>query len=321
MEHYGVDPDAAFRAAEVLKPQGSNPMARVPVAAISRLFRFGVMATEDPYFGLNVSRHLHLADLHAFGYALMASSTLMDYCRRLVQYYPVFSSGAREVTLEQDGEHVSLRWHLTEGVCGETKDAVLAFFVTSMRQLYRPAMNPVRVEFHHAMPSEGEEPYRRLFRAPIVFNAPQPALVISRQDLEQPLVGACPELAQYHDQVVQGYLARLDGNDVVRTVRRKIVEFLPTGECGRERVAQAMCMSASTLQIKLAQRDTSFQAILDETRKELACGYVQQLSRPLIEIAFQLGFSDSSNFTRAFKRWTGLSPSDYRLRQRYQGQS
>ncbi|MET3449661.1 AraC-like DNA-binding protein [Ralstonia sp. 1138] len=296
-------------------------MARVPVAAISRLFRFGVMATEDPYFGLSVSRHLHLADLHAFGYALMASSTLMDYCRRLAQYYPVFSSGVSEVTLDQDDDEVSLRWHLAEDVCGETEDTVLAFLVTSMRQLYRPTMNPVRIAFHHAMPSEGDGPYRRLFYAPIVFNAPQPALVMSRQDLEQPLVGACPELARYHDQVVQSYLARLDASDVIRMVRRKIVEFLSTGECGRERVAQAMCMSASTLQVKLAQRETTFQTILDDTRKELACVYVQQLSWPLIEIAFQLGFSDSSNFTRAFKRWTGLSPSDYRLRQGYQCQS
>jgi AraC-like DNA-binding protein len=71
-------------------------------------------------------------------------------------------------------------------------------------------------------------------------------------------------------------------------------------------------MSPATMQRKLTQRDTKFQQLLDDTRKELACSYVQQPSRSMTEITFLLGFTDSSNFTRAFKRWTGTSPTSYK---------
>lgn len=317
LEHYGVEPGSVLRMAGIQTPLANDPLLRVPVTTMTRLFRACVDATQDPYFGLTASRYIHVSNIHALGYALMTSSTLMDYCRRLARYYH-FASQVCEVEVEQSGEEISLRWHLNAAVCGETEDAVLAFVVAQMRQLHRPTIDPIRIEIQHAMPAKGDGPYRQLFRAPIVFNARQPMVVMSRRDLEQPLASGCPELAQYHDQVVKTYLARLERNDILLMVQKTIIELLPSGECGRERVAQAMCMSPSTLQAKLLQRQTNFQAILDETRKELACGYVQQVTRPLIEIAFLLGFSDSSNFTRAFKRWTGLSPSEYRLKQTIQ---
>lgn len=313
LDQYGVNPGRIFRAVGIPETLGNDPMTRLPVDTMTRLFRACVDVTHDPGFGLTVARYIHISNLHALGYALAASSTLMDFCQRVVRYFRLVSQTA-DITLEQAGDEVTLRCRLLTDICAETEDAFLGFLVLSMRQLHKPSVNPVRVEFHHPCPREGDEPYARLFRSPVVFGAPQPVLVLRRSDLEQPLLGACPEIAQYHDHVADTYLARLDRNDVIAMARKLIVEFLPTGDCGRERVAQAMCMSPSTLQAKLLQRDTNFQAILDDTRKELACGYVQQPNRPLTEIAFLLGFSDSSNFTRAFKRWTGVSPSEYRFK-------
>jgi AraC-like DNA-binding protein len=77
-------------------------------------------------------------------------------------------------------------------------------------------------------------------------------------------------------------------------------------------VAASLFMSATTLQAKLAQRGTSFQQLLDDTRKELACSYLRQATRSVTEVTFMLGFADTSNFTRAFKRWTGVSPTEFR---------
>lgn len=93
---------------------------------------------------------------------------------------------------------------------------------------------------------------------------------------------------------------------------QKIIEFLPTGDCNRDKVAKALFMSPTTLQLGLSQRGTNFQQLLDDTRKELASGYLRQAARSVIEITFLRGFTDTSNFTRAFKRWTGFSPTDFR---------
>ena len=120
------------------------------------------------------------------------------------------------------------------------------------------------------------------------------------------------ELAQLNDNLATRYLARLDKSDVVTTVRQKIIEYLPNGDCTREKVAGVMCISPTTLQFKLSQRGTSFLELLDTTRKELAASYVQQSALSITEITFLLGFSDTSNFTRAFKRWEGMSPTSFR---------
>ena len=99
---------------------------------------------------------------------------------------------------------------------------------------------------------------------------------------------------------------------MVTRVRQKIIEFLPNGDCSRDKVASALAVSPTTLQFKLAERNTTFHDLLDSTRRELAASYVQQASLSITEITFLLGFSDTSNFTRAFKRWEGVSPTQFR---------
>jgi AraC-like DNA-binding protein len=311
LDHYGVDASRVFKVAGIPPAIGNDPFSRLPVDTITQLFRVCVDVTHDPYFGLAVARFIHISNLHALGFALAASSTLMDVCKRVARYFRLVSQ-TTEIALDESGDDTVMRFNLLADVCGESEDAFLAYLIMSMRQLHKGSFNPIRVDLHHDVPREGPGPYEKLFRAPVIFGAEQAALVFFRTDLQQPLAGACPELAQHHDNIVTDYLARLDRSDVPAVAKQKIVEFLPTGECTRERVAQAMCMSPTTLQAKLLRRGTSFQAILDDTRKELACSYVRQGSPSFTEITFLLGFSDTSNFTRAFRRWTGCSPTDFR---------
>ncbi|MFW6098553.1 MAG: AraC family transcriptional regulator [bacterium] len=314
LDHYGVDAERVFKVVGVPVAITNDPMFRLPVDTMTQLYRVCVDVTHDPYFGLSVARFIHISNLHALGYAMAASSTLLDFCKRVVRYFRLVSQTA-EIVLEEGDRTVIMRLKLHAAVSGETEDAFLGFLILSMRQLHKASFNPIRAEFHHAMPTDGSAPYEKLFRSSVSFGNQDLALVFARDDLTQPLLGACPELAQYHDNIANEYLAKLDKNDVLALVRQKIIEFLPTGTCTRERVAQAICMSPTTLQIKLLKRDTSFQEVLDETRRELACSYVLRASGSITEIAFLLGFSDSSNFTRAFRRWTGLSPSTFRQQQ------
>ena len=311
LKSHGVDSGPIFRAFHIDTAIANDPMSRLPVDTVTQLYKACVDVTGDAYFGLTVARHIHISNLHALGFGLAASSTLMDFLKRVERYFKL-ASQVGDVTLEQrDGELVMRVAHRT-AVCGETEDAFLGFLVLSMRLLHQQDFNPLHVAMHHPEPPQGDDAYVRLFRAPVTFDAPCSALTLPMNALQQPLAGACPELALHNDSLALAYLARLDKGDVVAAARQRIIEFLPTGECTRERVAQAMVMSASTLQTRLARHETSFQSLLDETRKDLACQYVSQPTRSITEITFLLGFTDSSNFSRAFKRWTGHSPSDFR---------
>jgi AraC-like DNA-binding protein len=313
LEYSGVDSARVFRAAAVSPPMANDPMLRVPVADISKLYRTCVEVTNNPYFGLTVARFIHISNLHALGFALAASDTLMEFCLRIERYFRVVSESAKVTIRQADGQVMLSADHLTE-VSGETEDAFLGFVVIAMRQSSNVAFNPLAVEFRHAAPRDGAGPYEALFRAPIHFDRPQSRLVFAEADLQRKLAGACPELAQINDNIAVKYLARLDRNDVISLAKQKIVEQLANGECTRELIAKSMGMSATALQFKLSKRDTSFHELLDGTRQEMACSYLQQSALPVTEIAFLLGFNDTSNFARAFKRWTGMSPTDFRDR-------
>jgi AraC-like DNA-binding protein len=314
LESCGVDSARIFRAAGVPTDLSNDPMSRLSVATLTRLYRTCVDVTNNPYFGLTVARFVHISNLHALGYALAASATLMDFCRRLERYFRLVSQSAK-VSVTEAGDNVILRFDYLAEISGETEDAFFSFLVLTMRLLYKRGFNPVRVEFHRPMPREGAEPYEALMHAPVSFSQTDGVLVFEKADLMQPLDGSCPELAQVNDNIVVSYLARLDKSDVITGVTQKIIEFLPDGDCGRDKVANALCMSPTTLQSKLSQRGTNFQQLLDDTRKELARSYLQQPARSVTEITFLLGFTDTSNFTRAFKRWTGVSPTDFRHQQ------
>ncbi|MBK5354678.1 AraC family transcriptional regulator [Pseudomonas sp. TH41] len=307
----GVDSKRIFSAMGIALGVSTDPMTRLPVATMTRLYRACVDVTNNPYFGLAVAKHIHLTHLHALGYSLAASGTLMDFCRRLERYFRLVSQVAK-ANVTQTDDQVLMRFdHLLE-LCSETEDAFFGFLIRTMRLLYKQEFKPLRVELCRPMPHEGAGPYLSLFRAPVLFGQASSLLVFDKAELVQALSGSCPELAQVNDNIIISYLARLDKSDVITGVTQKIIEFLPDGDCTRDKVASALCMSPTKLQLKLSQRGTNFQQLLDDTRKELACSYLSQASRPVTEITFLLGFSDTSNFTRAFKRWTGLSPTDFR---------
>lgn len=311
LEYTGIDSNRIFQAVGIPLSLKNDPMCRLPVATLSKLFRACVDVTHNPYFGLTVAKFIHISNLHALGYALAASSNLMEFCQRLARFFRLASQTC-DVSVTESESEVLLNIKLLVAVTAETEDALMGFVVLAMRQLYKPEFNPLRVGLSHPMPREGAEPYETLFRAPVSFGESGPMMVLSKKDLQQPLAGGCAELAQLNDNLATKYIARLDKDDVVTTVRQKIIEYLPNGDCTRDKVASAMCISPSTLQFKLSQRDTNFHELLDTIRKELAASYVQQSALSITEITFLLGFNDTSNFTRAFKRWEGMSPTSYR---------
>ena len=138
--------------------------------------------------------------------------------------------------------------------------------------------------------------------------------MFKRSDLDRPLPASNRELAQANDRILADYLAELQRNRLVNQVRAALIDELPNGKPSEEVIAQAVYMGARTLQRKLAGEGSSFSKLLDEVRKELAERYIEDQTRTISEVSFLLGFSESSAFSRAFRRWTGEAPSRYRSR-------
>jgi AraC-like DNA-binding protein len=114
------------------------------------------------------------------------------------------------------------------------------------------------------------------------------------------------------DEVIVQYLAKLNDNDIANKVRKTVAETLIHGEPGKQEIADELNMSPRTLQRRLEEAGTSVKEIIDETRQQLSMNFLDQPHYSIKEVAYALGFSDPSNFARAFKRWTGETPRQYR---------
>ena len=133
-----------------------------------------------------------------------------------------------------------------------------------------------------------------------------------KSDILEQLGSGNPELARVNDEQAEAYLAAFTPVSTSHTVANRIIELLPDGPPSQKDIAEALHVSNRTLQRKLKDEGTSFIDLLQDARLSLARKYLAQPQRSIVEIAYLLGFSEPSTFSRAFKRWTGHAPAEYR---------
>lgn len=231
---------------------------------------------------------------------------------RFIRYLRIVSE---KIFLKLEEDPDGLRLDLSYKILGMRVpaqiDMGMAMSIHICRLNFGENLKPVVVNFMHDAPPCAEE-YLALFKAPVRFSAERDSMTFSFPDVDRYLMGSNSQLARLNDQVMIEYLAKLDKDDIVNRVTAVIVDMLPSGGVADEKVAGILNMSVRSLQRRLKEVGTTFRTILDITRKDLASTYVRDPDIELAEVAFLLGFSDQSAFSRAFKRWTGNPPSAIR---------
>ncbi len=311
---YGVDADAVFREVGLDPGALKDPGARYPLASMTRLWILARDRSGDPCFGLRAAEQWYPTTWHGLGYAWLASATLEEALRRLVRYSAVVSNAAEfQLTEAGGGFRLGMRAHRESGVepGAVAIDAVTANVVHMCRLTYGADFNPSRIELAH--PGEGCRRHRReFFRCPIRYDADETAVEIERQVACKPLSTANADLAHANERVIADYLAELRGGGVAMKVRARLVDCLSSGDATEKNVAESLHMSPRTLQRRLAEENTTYKKVLEETRRQLAKRFISDHGLTLNEITYLLGFSEISSFSRSFKRWTGMAPTVYR---------
>jgi AraC-like DNA-binding protein len=281
---------------------------------MSQVYELAEAATDDPAFGLSIAEYVHPTSLHALGFSLLASSTLESFCRRVVRYFRLVTTNA-ECQMERTASEYRLVMVPTiDGHLYYPQDAWMATMLRFMREIYRPDFTPLSVCLRRPRPRYKLKQFAKFFGVDVEFGCEANRLVLDPRDMEMELPAANAELARHNDAVVMALLARMDRDDIITRVHALFVELLPSGECSKEKVAAQLNMSDRCLQSKLALRNTSYRNLLNETRRELAEQYMQQGVHSVSEVTYLLGFADVSSFSRGFRTWVGVSPSEYRDR-------
>jgi len=312
-EEYGIDPEPIFLQAGLSLVPPESPQLRYPLSKIRELWGLSREATGDDAIGLKTGRYAKPAHFYAFGYSWMASSSLLGAMQRLTRYLRLMSTASVEISLTETHDSYALSTVFPdasnsppkEGIdCGMT--AILALCDIVAEQEIRP----LRVELT-CPATVHPEAYRDALRAPIQFNAEIGTFHFDKDVLRAPLPYGTPDVAKATDRIAEQYIEALDPNKVASQVGRLLINLLPSGNADQELVSKRLNRSTSTLQRQLQAEGTSYRDVLKSTQRRLAKNYLRDSKHSHAQIAYLLGFSEQSNFSRAFKRWTSLSPRQF----------
>jgi len=313
IEHYDLAPETLLRAAGIDPALIRNPHARIPSQKGEALLHALATQIPDPAFGLEAGHCWHPSNLGALGYAWLASSSLRTALGRLARYWRIINLQVIATLSDVPGgvafAHLPPRGdEVIERVRG---DMVMAIVLDMCRSNFGRTLTPRRVDLRHAAPADAK-PYETLFGCPVVFGCDANRLVLERADADRALPTSNRQLAAVHDRILVEELARLDKKDVMARFRASLLERLTSGELSEHDLARDLNMSRRSLQRRLAEADSTYQSLLDDTRRDLALRHIEDPAKSVTDVTFLLGYSQQSAFTRAFRRWTGTSPSAYR---------
>lgn len=313
-DNYGIDPAPIYEELGI-SPQGpAEAGERIPNRIINALLERAESASRDPGLGIRVGERAQPNHFFVVGHIWLTSGNLVEAIEKLLRYESILNSGDTDLAFDMDDGFYCLKeaYPNPADYPGKLRLDISIASVLAMCRIARG--QPVyaqRLDLYGADHSP-KDIYRPLVKGPVTMSDKHNALYFRAEDLEAPLSGAIPDLADATCRIADRYLQSLDESKVAHQVRAELVQLLPGGTVDQDKIASNLYRSASTLQRQLSAEGTSYRDVLDETRRELAEAYLRDGRHSLAQTAFLVGFSDQSNFARAFKRWTGLSPGEFR---------
>ena len=290
----------------------------IPFGIASRLILLAAEETRCPHFGLLLGqRHeQQLSMLGPIGFLMQNSPSVGEALRNLNRYLHLHVEGGTCALQLHRGEAVYTFTIDLPGIIGvdQMLDSATATLFKFMRMLCGREWLPSAVCYAHRSPAD-TTPYRNLFRAPVLFDQEITGLYFPASCLELPVPNADPDRCN----LIQSYIAEIEqqySGDFPGQMRNVVRTMLPTGKCAADRLAELFSMHLRTLQRRLADNGTTFEAIVDETRQEIATHHLAKKNTSISQLSAILGYHDSRAFIRAFRRWTGATPTEWRTRHR-----
>ena len=291
-----------------------DPDNRIPFAQLVALYEKAAELTGDNNFGLHLGQSITPTAFDVVGYCALNSQTLGAAFARVARYHSIWTDGAL-FTVETTNDTSAVVYSYADtSIHDHRQDAemTLAIVTTLCRNIASADFAPTFVEFQHDAPRDTSE-HRRLFRCPMEFRSPSNKLTFPSTFLSLPIAKADASLCALLDRHAEELLAKFPPqHSLVDQVRSIITAELRGGDPSLEHVADKLSLTPRTLQRKLQDLGASHNELLDQMRRQLAMRYLREREMAICEVAYLLGFSESSSFHRAFKRWTGLTPKDFR---------
>jgi AraC-like DNA-binding protein len=306
LREMGGDPTVILPRAGLETSALDHVENRIRYVSLGGLFHECALATGCPHFGLLAYQRVRLSHLGLPGELMRYSATLRAGLQKFIVYQHLDNQGMGTF-LSEDKEIASLGCAVFQNgaeFVEQIYDAFLAVACNVMRELWGSRWAPEEVQFSRTKPVDVGA-YRRFFRAPCRFDRERTAIFFPTTLLNKPMPEANPERLKTLEQ--QALI--VGKGDLLSRLRRALRTMLLSGRSSAQEVAAFLFLHRRTLSRRLHDQGTNFQQVLDEIRFEAACQLLDKTRLSLTDIAASLGYSESSAFTRAFRRWSGAAPS------------
>ncbi|MGB3622649.1 AraC family transcriptional regulator [Ketobacter sp. MCCC 1A13808] len=312
MQDLGIDTSVVLQRIGLKHEQLEEKDLRTPHSAQTLFWSVIEEVANDPDIGLHLGEKIPVFKGQVLEYLFLSSETFGEGLKRALNYQRLLSD-AVNANLDQDevglfvgnvgfASGAGYR-HLTECVV----IAVLKFF----DYVTEGAFKPLEIHFEHAAGHNLAE-YERVFTCPVKFQCEANRIYFTAESMQVPSAHAQPELLRLHEQLANEHVAKLEKQDFISKVYRLIGELLESGNANLETVADRLGIKPRSLRTRLAEVDTNFNQLLADYRCNLAKKLLARTDESIDEIVYLTGFSEPSTFYRAFKRWVGQTPVEYR---------
>jgi AraC-like DNA-binding protein len=313
LEQYGLDP--ARLAA---------PGARMSIPRYMRLGHAAIQLTGEPGLGLRMGQLSRLSQAGLAGVTAAQAPTVREAARCLIRFEALYGSNYRgQSSFHEDAQGAWLRFYSISPYNAYNRfvvDSIIAGWLRQLSTLAGCSLRADKIEIEFSAPGYADQ-YAELSDSPISFDAENNQLRLSQASLGLRNPDHCPSTWQHLLLLCEKELEQLTRT---RSLRERITQLLgPLLNGGREpdleEVAARLKLPTWTLRRKLAEEGTQYRAILNDTRRDLAMTYIRDTELAFGEIAYLLGFASAEAFQRAFKRWNGQTPGEFRRSQRQAG--
>jgi AraC-like DNA-binding protein len=272
---------------------------RAPRNAVYDVYEALAREIGDPQLGLKVAGRRQIVNLGEF--AVTTAPTLGEALAVWARYYPI--EGDNRIEVAEKDRRVVIRQHLGNHEARQFGDSLIAFQVPLIRNTYAgEAWAPIAVRLPYRRPADAAT-LEAILRCPIHYDASALEIDIARHDLALPHRRSDPALHELLIRLTAERVPPLPDRGIGEQVRDVLLEELPRGTASLVGVAARLNTSVRTLQRSLATEGTSYYAILEDTRRQLATHLLQDRKRRIIDVALDLGFDDPSSLYRALQRW------------------
>lgn len=313
MKVRGIDTHEVFRRLGVDEAYLHSAQLRTPHSAQAFFWQLLEDMTGDPDIGLHLGQALPPYKGQVLEYLFLSSPSFGEGLRRALNYQRLLSDAANSDFVVEGDECYLLLNAATDEIkrLRHFNECFVQGLITFFRFVTDDRFRPSRVDFEHAR-DQGRDKVEAVLNCPVRFGADQNRLYFSVDLLSHSSPHAEPELLALHEQFASEQVARLEKQDIVGQVERIVAELLESGEVTLESVAGRLGIKPRTLRTRLSEADTSFNQVLADFRYRLARKLLATTEESIDEIVYLTGFSEPSTFYRAFKRWSGMTPIEYR---------